>query len=314
MKTLITGGGGFVGRHLAALLESAGHEVQALDLRSPHGMAAHHECDVRDFDRVVALVRSIAPEWVVHLAAWSSVGTSFHNPTGAFSINAQGTINILEAVRGLGLKAKVLVVSSGEVYGAAEEEGPVGEEAPIAPVSPYALGKACGELSALYYGNQGGVELIIARAFNHTGPGQTEIFALPGFAKQVAEAERGLREPVIYVGNLDVVRDFTDVRDVVRAYLLLLEKGAPGSIYNVCSGRGRRLRDLAELLVTLSTAKVRIEVEEGRWREAEIPYLVGDNGRIARDVGWRPSIPVEQTIEDTLGYWRERVGAGGGAG
>jgi GDP-4-dehydro-6-deoxy-D-mannose reductase len=310
VKTLITGGGGFVGRHLAALLESAGHEVQALDVRSPHGEAGHHECDIRDFDRVVALVRSIAPEWVVHLAAWSSVGLSFRNPTGAFAINAQGTVNVLEAVRGLGLKSKVLIVSSGEVYGAAESEGPIAEDTPIAPISPYALGKACGELGALYYAGRGGVDLIIVRAFNHIGPGQSEVFALPGFAKQVAEAESGLRDPVLGVGNLDVVRDFTDVRDVVRAYALLLESGAPGSIYNVCSGQGRPLRDLAERLVALSTAKVRIEVERERWREAEIPCLVGDNGRIAEDLGWRPNIPIERTIEDTLQYWRERVAAG----
>jgi GDP-4-dehydro-6-deoxy-D-mannose reductase len=314
VKALITGGGGFVGRHLTALLESAGHEVQVLDLRSSHGEPAHHECDIRDFERLVATVRSIAPEWVVHLAGWSSVGLSFRNPTRAFEINAQGAVNVLEAVRGLGLAARVLIVSSGEVYGAAEGGGPIGEDTPIAPVSPYALGKACGELSALYYADRGGVDTIIARAFNHTGPGQTEIFAVPGFAKQVAEAEKGLREPVIGVGNLDVVRDFTDVRDVARAYLLLLEKGAPGSIYNVCSGRGRPLRDLAESLVSRSTAKVRIVVEQDRWRDAEIPSLVGDNSRIARDVGWRPSIPMEKTIEDTLRFWRERVGAGSGSG
>jgi GDP-4-dehydro-6-deoxy-D-mannose reductase len=311
VKTVITGGGGFVGRHLTALLESEGHEVQAIDVRSSHGEAGHHKCDVRDFERVADLLRSIAPEWVVHLAAWSSVGLSFRNPTGAFAINAQGTVNVLEAVRGLGLKSKVLVVSSGEVYGAAESEGPVAEDTPIAPVSPYALGKACGELGALYYADLGGVDLIIARAFNHIGPGQTEVFALPGFAKQVAEAERGLREPVLGVGNLDVVRDFTDVRDVVRAYVLLLEKGAPGSIYNVCSGRGRPLRELAERLVALSTVEVRIKVEDDRWREAEIPHLVGDNGRIAGDLGWRPEIPIERTIEDTLQYWRERIAAGG---
>jgi GDP-4-dehydro-6-deoxy-D-mannose reductase len=311
VKTLITGGGGFVGRHLTALLESSGHEVQALDVRNPHGAANHHECDVRDFERVVTLVRSIAPEWVIHLAAWSSVGLSFRNPTGAFAINAQGTVNLLEAVRGLGLKSRVLIVSSGEVYGAAEGDGPVAEDTPIAPISPYALGKACGELGALYYADQGAVDLIIARAFNHIGPGQTEVFALPGFAKQVAEVEAGMRDPVLGVGNLDVVRDFTDVRDVVRAYALLLEQGAPGSIYNVCSGQGRRLRDLAERLVAISTAGVRIEVEKDRWREAEIPYLVGDNGRITRELGWRPEVPIERTIEDTLRYWRERVAAGG---
>lgn len=310
MKALITGGRGFVGRHLADVLRSAGHTVEALDLSGPPGAAIHHECDIRDFDRLVAFMRAIRPDWVIHLAAWSSVGLSFKNPTRAFEINAQGTVNLLEAVRGLGLNGRVVIVSSAEVYGASEVEGLVDEDNPIAPASPYALGKACGELGALYYSGVGGVDLIIARAFNHTGPGQADVFALPSFARQVAEAEKGLRKPVLYVGNLDVVRDFTDVRDVVRAYHLLLEGNPPGTLYNVCSGRGYRLGDLVGRLVSLSGVRMEITVDKDRWREAEIPSLIGDNRRIVRDLGWRPEIPIDTTIADLLDHWRERVGAG----
>jgi GDP-4-dehydro-6-deoxy-D-mannose reductase len=307
VKALITGGRGFVGRHLSDALRTAGHEVEALDLAGPPSEVDYHECDIRDFDRLVTFLRAIKPDCVVHLAAWSSVGRSFKNPTRAFEINAQGTVNLLEAIRGLDLKAKVLVVSSAEVYGAVETGGLTGEDNPVAPVSPYALGKACAELSSLYYGGIGGVDIIIVRAFNHTGPGQTDVFALPGFARQIAEAERGLREPRLHVGNLDVVRDFTDVRDVVRAYRVLLEGAPPGALYNVCSGRGHKLRELVDKLVSMSSVSMEIVVDRERWRPAEIESLVGDNSQIARDTGWRPEIPMEKTLEDLLEYWRGRV-------
>jgi len=299
-----------VGRHLAGTLRSAGHEVEALDLAGPPSDIDHHECDILNFERLVSFLRAVKPDCVVHLAAWSSVGKSFRNPTRAFEINAQGTINLLEAVRGLGLKAKVLVVSSAEVYGAVENDGPTGEDNPVAPMSPYALGKACSELGSLYYAGLGGVDTIIVRSFNHTGPGQTDVFALPGFARQIAEAEKGLLEPVLRVGNLDVVRDFTDVRDVVRAYRMLLEGDPPGALYNVCSGRGVRLRDLVDSLVSMSSVPMEIVVEDERWRQADIPALVGDNRRIVRDLGWRPEIPIEKTLEDLLEYWRAQVSAG----
>lgn len=307
MKTLITGGRGFVGSQLSNLLRSEGHHVEILDKSGPLGDTPHRQCDIRDFDALVAYIRAIRPEWVVHLAAWSSVGTSFLNPTRAFEINAQGTVNVLEALRGLELQARVLIVSSAEVYGAAEVKGPIGEEFPVAPVSPYALGKACGELGALYYRSVAGVDLLIARSFNHTGPGQTEVFALPGFARQIVEAERGHRDPVLHVGNLDVTRDFTDVRDVIRAYYLLLRDGAPGSLYNVCSGVGYKLRDLVDMLVSRSQVEIEIMVDADRYRPAEVPVLVGDNSRIVADLGWRPEIPIEKTIDDLLDYWRDRV-------
>jgi GDP-4-dehydro-6-deoxy-D-mannose reductase len=310
VKALITGGKGFVGRHLAESLVSSGHEVEALDVAGGPLDADYHECDILDFDRLVAFLRALKPDWVVHLAAWSSVGRSFMHPTKAFEINAQGTVNLLEAVRGLELNAKVLIVSSAEVYGAVETDGLTGEDNPVAPVSPYALGKACGELSSLYYGGIGGVDIIIARSFNHTGPGQTDVFALPSFARQIAEAEKGLAEPRLLVGNLDVVRDFTDVRDVVRAYHLLLEKEPPGALYNVCSGQGRRLSDLVDMLVSMSKVPVEIVVEENRRRAAEIPALIGDNSLLSRDMGWRPEIPIKKTLEDLLEYWRGRVGEG----
>jgi len=305
VKVLITGGCGFVGRHLSESLRSTGHEVDVVDRTACGG--ASHECDLLDFGRLVGLLESLRPHRVVHLAAWSSVGLSLRDPVGAFEANAQCTVNLLEGVKALDLGCRVLVVSSGEVYGASEAGEPLGEDSPVAPMSPYALGKACAELASLYYGSVGGVDVVLARAFNHTGPGQTDVFALPSFAKQIAEAECGLAEPVLRVGNLDVVRDFTDVRDVVRAYRLILEKEPPAGVYNVCSGRGYVLRELVERLVGMSTVKVEVRREEMRRRAGEAERLVGDNARIARDLGWRPEIPIEKTLGDLLEYWREKT-------
>lgn len=361
-----------MGSHLAALLESAGHEVVILDLgderkagagaarleeaasgtdesaqsiseagggrvespgsetsgTTPSGTetfgpgtsgpggsaeggaplrATFHECDITDYDRLAALLRSIKPDAVAHLAAFSSAGLSFKDPSKAFEVNARGTVNVLEAVKDTGTKPRVLTISSAEVYSAPEGKEPLSESSPIGPVNPYGLGKACGELVAFHYYSVWDVDLTVVRPFNHTGPGQSDVFVLPSFAKQVAEAEKGLRDPVLSVGNLDVVRDFTDVRDIVEAYRLLLERRPPGSIYNVCSGRSYVIRELVDRLISLSTVKMEIKTDPKRRRKAETPALMGDNGLIARDLNWRPKISMNKTLEDLLAYWRAVV-------
>ena len=343
-----------MGTHLAALLESAGHEVVILDVvgdpKSGMGTggaeagasgseesnpsasgeasgagasgqggssnavfrkgapgAVFHECDIRDYDRLAALLRSEKPDAVAHLAAFSSAGLSFKDPSKAFEVNAQGTVNVLEAVKDTGTKPRVLTVSSAEVYSAPEGKEPLSENSPIGPVNPYGLGKACGELVAFHYYSVWDTDLTVVRPFNHTGPRQTDVFVLPSFAKQVAEAEKGLSEPVISVGNLDVVRDFTDVRDIVRAYRLMLERRPQGTIYNVCSGRSYVIRELLDRLVSLSKVKMEIKTDPKRRRKAETPALVGDNSLIARDLGWQPKISMNRTLEDLLVHWRALV-------
>jgi len=347
MKILITGGRGFVGRHLAGLLGSAGHEVVTLDVgkslgaqegespkpdpggasRPGAGTApeprpaevagpdvggapakeTYYECDIRDFNRLSELVRQVDPDAVAHLAAWSSAGLSFKKPTEAFEVNTQGTVNLLEAVKDTRITTRTLVVSSCEVYSASGSEGPLREDSPVGPVNPYGLGKACAEFVSFYYQSIWGLDITLVRPFNHTGPGQTDTFVLPSFARQVAEAEKGLREPKLSVGNLGVVRDFTDVRDVVGAYRILLERRPPGEIYNVCSGRGYLLKELVEKLISFSTVKMEVEIDKERLRKAETPAFVGDNGRITQDLGWRPQIPMEKTLADLLEYWRAKV-------
>jgi GDP-4-dehydro-6-deoxy-D-mannose reductase len=322
VKILVTGGRGFVGRHLAALLLSAGHEVVILDVprvsgadgagapkaaETESGEGEIYECDILDFKRLAGLMRKVKPDAVVHLAALSSAGRSFMNPTEAFEVNTQGTMNTLEAVKGAGLHPRVLIVSSAEVYCAPDGDGPLSEDSPIGPVSPYALGKACAELVAFHYQSVWGVDVVVVRPFNHTGPGQTDVFVLPSFAKQIVEAEKGLREPKLSVGDLNVTRDFSDVRDVVAAYRLLLERRPRGRIYNVCSGRGYVIRELLDRLISLSKIKMEIGVDQARLRTNETPALVGDNALITRDLGWRPRIQIEQTLEDLLEHWRAKV-------
>jgi GDP-4-dehydro-6-deoxy-D-mannose reductase len=223
-------------------------------------------------------------------------------------------VHVLDAARRLGLKPAVLVVGSAEEYGpVAEADLPIREETPLQPASPYAVSKAAQGALALLYGPKGGMRVVLTRTFHHTGPGRGEAFAESSFARQIAEIECGLRPAVIEVGNLDAVRDFTDVRDVVRAYLLLVEKGEAGQAYNVCSGRGRKIHEILDLLLAGSTARVEVRVDEERLRHSDVPAQVGDPARVRAATGWEPKIPLEQTLADLLADWRARI-AGRGLG
>jgi GDP-4-dehydro-6-deoxy-D-mannose reductase len=255
------------------------------------------------------LVEEFEPDVIFHLAAQSFVPSSFADPWDTLENNIRSQLNILEAVRWLGRAARVLVIGSNEEYGSPRpEELPLTEESPLRPSSPYAVSKVAQDFLGLQYHLAYGVDVVRLRPFNHTGPGQSPRFVVPAFASQVARIEAGLQEPVMRVGNLDVARDFTDVRDIVRAYYLAATRAEPGEVYNLASGRPQSVRGLLETLLSLSTAEIRVEVDPDRYRPADTPVAYGSAERFHRQTGWEPEIPFEQTLRDVLEYWREQVG------
>lgn len=250
------------------------------------------------------------PEWVFLLAAQSAPGDSFADPMGTIVNNVGCVVNVLEAIRRSSLRPRVLLVSSGEVYGRPPEGGrPISEATPLAPDNPYAISKVAQDLLGRQYHIAYGLDVVRVRPFNHIGPGQTDRFVAAAFARQIVEAELGLREPVIDVGNLAAERDFTDVRDVVLGYELALQKGRAGEAYNLASGRGRSVQTLLDGLVARSRVPINVRFDPQRARPVDAPVLVGDATRFATECGWAPTIRFEQTLEDILNDWRRRVAA-----
>ena len=306
MRILVTGADGFVGGHLLrTLAREGGHEVVTgyFPSASERPSAAKHAggveqvpLDVTDGRSVEAAIERARPEWVFHLAAQSSVGRSLDDPVGTWEVNATGTLRLAESLRAAGRQVRLLVISSAEVYGMVDDRA-VTEDAPLRPTTPYGASKAAAEMAALQAGRDGTVEVVIARSFNHTGPGQEERFVLPSMALQLARILQDRAEPVLRVGNLAARRDFLDVRDVVRAYRVLVERGAAGQAYNVCSGRARTLRELVDQLVRISGSGAAIEVDPDRLRPVDIPVLQGSADRL-RELGWSPAIDLETTLRD----------------
>jgi GDP-4-dehydro-6-deoxy-D-mannose reductase len=291
---LITGADGFVGSHLRELLGDA---------------AVAAEADVLDPEAVAAAVRGASPQAVVHLAAQSSVAASWQDVAGVWSVNVVGTVNVLEAVRTEQPRARVLFASTGEVYGRAEQL-PTPESAPVAPLSPYSATKAAAEI-ACAQAARGGLDVVVARAFNHEGPGRDERFAVGSWTRQIARLEE-LGGGVLEVGDLSAERDITDVRDVCRAYTLLLDAPAEGT-YNVASGRSVPMSEIVELLVGLARVPIEVEQRPERLRPAEVPRMQGDATRLREATGWEPEIPLEQTLADALEAARKTVAAGSAA-
>jgi GDP-4-dehydro-6-deoxy-D-mannose reductase len=309
VNVLVTGVLGFVGRRLAAALAGRGDTVTGLAERAeadPPADCAIHLGDVLDPASVAAAVQVARPEWVIHLAGQSSAAISFEKPVETYRVNVLGTWNVLDAVRTHAPAARVLVIGSGEAYGPQPQGSRAGEDTPFHPVSPYALSKAAADQLADVFARRGGLDVVRTRSFGHTGPGQSPTFAIPSFARQIAAVEAGRAEPVLRVGNLDVVRDLTDVRDVVRAYLALLERGRRGAVYNVCRGEGVKLAEVTRALVGRARVPVRVEVDPARMRPADLPWLVGDRRAIEADTGWTPAIALEQTLDDVIADWRLR--------
>ena len=309
---LVTGVSGFVGAWLARELQGRGAEVHGLGPEAeapPLALAGWWIADVREPEALADAIASARPAAVVHLAGQSSAARSFEIPEETFAINALGTWNLLHAVQRAAPKARVLVVGTSEVYGPQPEGARVSESAPFRPVSPYALSKAAADAFAEVFARQHQLDVIRTRSFGHTGPGQTPRFVVPSFAQQIAAIEAGKAEPVLRVGNLEVTRDLLDVRDVVRAYAVLLERGASGAAYNVCRGEGVKLTEVVRMLIEQARVPVRIEVDPARVRPADVAYLVGDPSAIERATGWRAAIAMVQTLRDVLEESRRQVAA-----
>lgn len=316
-RALITGADGFVGQHLAVHLLEQGMEVLGLGLHPPREPelweACRYEvCDVLSRDLVFSLVQEFRPHYVFHLAAQSSVRRSWENPWQTYEVALRGQANVLDALHEAGLDPMVHVACSAEEYGPVEEEElPLAEDRPLRPANPYALSKVIQEHHALFCHRVRGTRVIITRAFNIIGPGQSRDFVASDFAHQIAEIEAGLREPVIRVGNLEARRDFSDVRDLVDTFVLLVKKGVPGEVYNVCSGEDRSVREVLDILLSLSRVPVRVEVDPGKLRRADIPALRGDNRKLRELTGWKPSISLERTLRDLLEWCRGEVAGAG---
>lgn len=269
-------------------------------------MAGWRTGDVLDAAGLAAAVEEARPARVVHLAGQSSAARSFEHPVETYRANAIGTRMMLDAVARHAPDARVLVVGSGEVYGPQPAGTRVAEHAPFRPISPYAMSKAAADALSESFARRHGLEVIRTRSFGHTGPGQAPVFAVPSFARQIAAIESGAEEPVLRVGNLEVTRDLTDVRDVVEAYLTLLDRGRPGAAYNVCRGEGVRLSEVVTRMVERARVGIRVELDPTRMRPADLPWLVGDPAAIERDLGWRASTPLDRTLDDVMEDWRSR--------
>jgi GDP-4-dehydro-6-deoxy-D-mannose reductase len=306
MRVAVTGLSGFVGRHLAGRLVARGDLVIGIgpEPEPPHGALEWQRADLREADALHDAVERARPDAILHLAAQSSAAASFTDPAGTFEVNTMGTWNLLEAVAEKAPRARVLAIGTGEVYGPHAPGTRVSEEAAFRPRSPYALSKAVADQACALAAERHGLDVVRTRSFGHTGPGQTTRFFLPSFIDQIARIESGRLEPVLRVGNLEVVRDLCDVRDVVEGYLLLLERAARGSVYNVCRGAGVALDALVAGLVEQARVPIRVEADPARMRPADVPYLVGDPTRMTQDIGWTATRPLAESIAEMFAIAR----------
>jgi GDP-4-dehydro-6-deoxy-D-mannose reductase len=316
MRVLITGITGFAGSHLAEyiLAHQPGARVfglvrwrSRLDyVRSIMDKIELHEGDLKDIVSLEKCLAEIRPDFIFHLAAQSFVPTSWKLPAETFSINAIGQINLFQAILGLKLNPKIQVAGSSEEYGHVfPHEVPMKESNPLRPLSPYAVSKVAQDLLAYQYHKSYSLRVVRTRGFNHTGPRRGEVFFTSNIARQIAEIEKGKRAAVIHVGNLEAKRDFTDVRDMVRAYWLSLEKGEEGDVYNLGSGNSYSMREVLDMLLAESKIKVKVEVDSSRLRPSDVPILLSDCSKFVNLTGWQPKIPLRQTLRDLLDYWRE---------
>lgn len=314
MHILITGASGFVGRHLIAhLMEHApeldiyGTTLPSLPFEPQSGVTLH-EVDLKDDDHVRTLIQEYRPDHIYHLAAQAFVPRSFEDPWETLENNILAQLNVIRACMDVGIKPRMLIIGSAEIYGAVQPEDlPLAEDADLRPTSPYSVSKIAQDMLGLQYHLSHAFPIVRVRAFNHIGPGQNQRFVAPDFATQIARIEAGEIPPVMAVGDLSAQRDFTDVRDIVRAYRMLMEHGTPGVAYNVCSGTARSIQSLLDTLVAASNTSIAVEVDPDRLRPATIPVLMGDYTRIRNATGWQPRISFEQTLQDVLDDCRMRI-------
>jgi len=296
-RLMVTGLDGFVGRHVKQAVESLRDgRFQLVEARGA--------IELREPATLQQAIEETRPDYVLHLAAQSFVPASVKDPRATYEVNFFGTLNLLQTLKAGGFRGRMLYVGSAEEYGAVRDEDlPVVESCPLRPRTPYGVSKAAAELLCYQWTQDQGFDIVISRPFNHLGPGQAEHFVVPDFAKQVTEIKLGRREPVLKVGAIDVTRDFTDVRDVVQAYLALMERGESGEAYNVCSGREFSIREILEELIRLAEVECRIIVDNARLRAVERKRNRGSFEKLAKCTGWNPRITLTESLRDVLAYW-----------
>lgn len=310
MKALIVGAAGFVGSYLIQHLTTTyDWEIHATKLPNENLSVSDihvHDLNILNIDEIRELFTKLKPDYIFHLAAQSSVALSWNNPQITVDINIKGTLNILDTIRSLdGYSPKILLIGSGEEYGyILPDETPVNEQVTPRPGNIYAATKACQNMLGNIYYRAYGMQLIMVRAFNHIGPNQTSVFVASDFCKQVAEIEAGKKKPILHVGNLSAKRDFTDVRDVVRAYGLLIQHGKAGETYNIGSGHAISIQELLNIILSLSTAKILVSTDPARLRPSDIPVIEADITKLQDSINWHPEISLKQTLLETLNYWR----------
>lgn len=313
MNALIIGAGGFVGGYLIKeLSQNRGFNVCATKLPNeviPLDCAYKAvDLDILNEEDILRVVQRFKPDCIYHLAAQSSVAVSWKNPALTVDVNIRGCVNVLEAVRKSGQKVRVILIGSSEEYGyASGKQIPISEKINPEPGNIYAVTKYASELIGKLYFETYGLDIIFVRAFNHIGPGQLPQFVISDFCKQTAEIEKGLRSPVIHVGNLSAQRDFTDVRDIVRAYGDLADKGIGGEVYNIGSGKSVAIKDTLDLILSLSSVKITIEVDKAKFRPVDIPKVEADISKLKAHTNWNPQYKLQDTVSDTLEYWRNKI-------
>lgn len=311
-KALIIGGAGFVGKYLAEYLQKdCGYEVCSTKMQNEVIEDATYEVvdmNLLAKEEVEQVISACAPDYIFHLAAQSSVAVSWKNPQLTVDVNIKGTLNLLDVLKEKEYDGRVLLIGSGEEYGRIlPSDVPISEETVLRPGNIYAATKSCQNMLGSIYAKAYNLNLIMVRAFNHVGPKQAPQFVVSDFCKQVVEVEKGLREPVIHVGNLAAKRDFTDVRDVIAAYECLVRQGESGETYNVGSGVAYEIREILDQIIELSGQSIQVEVEQARLRPIDVPIIVADVTKIKEQTDWEQKIELRQTLQDTLDYWRENV-------
>ncbi|MDO5339013.1 MAG: GDP-mannose 4,6-dehydratase [Eubacteriales bacterium] len=310
MKALVIGGGGFVGPYLVKhLTNDLGYEVTVTKtVKETLNMdnVTVKDLDILDIDQIKTLLEEEKADYIFHLAAQSSVAYSWKNPTLTVDVNIKGCINLLEAIRQIDKKPRVLLIGSGEEYGhIKKDECPIVEDNVVRPGNIYAATKSCQNMLGKIYSDAYNLDIMMVRAFNHIGPNQTPMFVVADFCKQVADIEKGIQEPVINVGNLSAKRDFTDVRDVVKAYAKLVAGGKRGETYNVGTGHAVAIEDILKSIIAMSDKEIEVKVDPAKLRPVDVPIIEPDISKIKKEVGWEPVIPLEQTLKETLEHWRK---------
>ncbi len=305
------------GSHLADYLLTLGDiEVHGTKRwRSREDNIAHlgdkiklHDCDLRDYKNVLDIISEVKPDFIFHLAAQSFVPTSWESPAATIKDNSEMQVNIFEAVREVGINPPIQIALSSEEYGLVlPDEVPMNEDNPLRPLSPYAVSKVTQDMMGYQYHQSYGLNVIRTRTFNHEGPRRGDVFVTSNFARQIAEIEAGKKEPIMYVGNLEAKRDWTDVRDIVKGYWLAVNKCQPGDVYVLACGTTRTVQEMLDTLLSFSTVKVEVKQDPKRMRPSDVEVLWGDYTKFNKATGWEPKIPFKQMLEDLLNYWREIV-------